>query len=544
MINILALAGSLFMLQVYDRVLPSRSLPTLVALVVLVVALYGFQSALEGVRGRLFARVGRRVDQRLAPLAFSAHLRGGVPGAERVGSALRDTEQLRGFLAGGGPSALFDLPWAPLFVGVLFLLHPSLGALGLVAIAVLTALTALTESGTRPHQASAAADAIGAATLAEAARRQAETILPLGMALPLQAAWRERYAAAGSAVLAGSDVAGRLSAISRFFRLSLQSGVLAWGAFLVMRGDASGGVMVASSIILGRALAPVELAIANWRGFVAAREAFGRLDVELVAVDAHAGRMILPPPARDLVVERATVATPGAGAPFLREVTFSLQAGDALAVIGPSGAGKSTLARALVGVWPLQRGAVRFDGSTLDQWPAEDVGRFLGYLPQTVELFDGTIGQNIARFRSGAASDEVLKAARAAGIEGYIRSLPEGFDTRVGEAGQRLSAGQRQRVALARALFGDPFLLVLDEPNSALDAEGEAALTRVVQGVRDRGGVVIIVAHRPGALHAANKALVLAGGAQRSFGPRDDVLRQVLAPVPRAAEPVHAEVAS
>lgn len=531
-INILMLSGSLFMLQVYDRVIPSRSLETLAALVLLILVVYGFQSVLEGVRSRLFARVGRQLDARLSPLVFAANIRRGLHGHGGQGAPFRDMEQLRGFLAGGGPSAVFDLPWLPIYILLLFLLHPFLGLFGLVGAAGLGALAWLTDRATRPLQLQSSTLSNEAASLAEAARRNAETVAPLGMTAALSRAWQIKSQAAGATVLQASDVAGRFGGWTRFLRLSLQSLILAAGAWLVIGGSASGGVMIAASILLGRALAPVELAIAHWRGLVGARQAFERLEEVLAEPGLLADRNVtLPSPNATIIADGVAVAAPGSRTAQLRGVKFELEGGDALGVIGPSGSGKSTLARALVGAWPLAAGTVRLDGSTLDQWSSHEAGQFIGYLPQTVELFAGTIGQNIARHDPEATTEDILKAAAAAGVDALVRGMADGFDTQVGEGGALLSAGQRQRIALARALYRDPFLVVLDEPNSSLDSEGEAALTQAILSVRARGGVVVVIAHRPSAIQPANKVLVLSEGQQRGFGPRDEVLKRVLAPV-------------
>lgn len=532
-INLLMLSGSLFMLQVYDRVLPSRSLPTLVALVILITVLYAFTASLELVRTRVFARIGRRVDLSLSAAVFDLNVQRGLTG---TGGAppFRDLDQLRTFLASGGPAAIFDLPWMPLFVALLFLLHPAMGALGLGGIIALSFLTWRTDRGASPLQLAASQATAEANAIAEASRRTAETIVPMGMTEALMGVWRARNEAAGQAIVRSSDVSSFYGGLSRFLRLALQSLIMALGAYLVISGKATGGVMIGSSILLGRALSPAELAIANWRGLVSARQGYRRLEAALQAAPTTPG-VVLPRPKATLTVEGLAVAAPGANQVLLRDVQFSLRAGDALGVIGPSGSGKSTLARALVGASPAQRGAVRLDGSTLDQWTRTDSGRFIGYLPQDVELFAGTVGQNIARFHPDARSEAILRAAEAAGLDPFVRGLPNGFDTPVGERGGRLSAGQRQRVALARALYGEPFLLVLDEPNSALDAAGEAALGHAIEGVRRRGGVVVVIAHRPSALQFANQVLVVADGQQKAFGPRDEVLSRVLARPPEAA---------
>lgn len=530
-INILMLSGSLFMLQVYDRVLPSHSSETLIALIVLVVALYAFVCALEAVRSRLFARIGRYFDLSLRDAVFALNIKSGMPGQKTAHSApFRDLDQFRTFLAGGGPSALFDLPWMPLYVVLLFLLNPWIGCLGLLGIGCLSAITWLTDKGTTPHQRASTSLAFDAGLLAETSRQNAETIVPLGMSGPLRQAWGEKNQLAGEAIIRSSDVSGIYSTISRFLRMSLQSLVLGLGAYLVISGKATGGVMIAASILLGRALAPVELAISHWRGFVAARQAYKRLEQSLEPA-RPAPHVRLPLPSRQLKVENLQVSVPGSEKPLLQNIHFELEAGDALGIIGPSGAGKSTLVRALVGVWPIAKGTVRLDGSTLEQWSEEDACRFLGYLPQSVELFAGSIGQNIARFDASAADDDILRAAEITGVSNLIRGMEKGFDTEVGQRGSRLSNGQRQRIALSRALYKSPFLVILDEPNSSLDNEGEQALIRAIAAARRQGSIVIMVAHRPNILQTVNKILVLSDGTQKAFGPRDEVLKRVINPV-------------
>lgn len=542
-INLLTLSGSLFMLQVYDRVLPSRSLPTLTALFLLVCALYAFQSGLELIRSRVFARIGRNLDRSLGGLAFDANVRRNQYAEGRQQTAFRDLEQLRGFLSGAGPVAVFDLPWFPIYIVLLFLLHPLLGLLGLGGAAALGVLTWRAERATLPLQQEMVLASADAGMRAEQARRAAETVLPLGMLGALRRSWADRNASAGQLVLRASDASGFYATVSRFLRMVLQSAALAVGALLIIGGHATGGVMIASSILLGRALAPVEMAIAHWRAFQNARQAFLRLD-GLLGHDhgPPEARLSLPRPSATLKVSQLSIAVAAGQDPIVKGVTFALAAGDGLGVIGPSGAGKSTLLRAIVGLYPARAGDVRVDGSTLDQWTTDEAGAFIGYMPQGVELFAGTVAQNISRFAETADAAAVLKAAELAGIDQLVRGLPNGFDTPVGEAGSRLSAGQRQRIALARALYGDPFLIVLDEPNAALDAEGEAALNRALERVRAEGAIVVSAVHRASGLQSLNKVLVLAGGVQQAFGPRDEVLRR--GPPAPGAGGAHLEVVS
>lgn len=530
-INILMLSGSLFMLQVYDRVIPSHSQETLIALVILVIGLHGLTGLLEAARSKLFARIGRHVDVSLRDAAFEMNVRAGLPGGRTNARFVpfKDLDAIRTFLASGGPGALFDLPWTPLYVFLLFLLHPYLGCLGLFGIVALSGSTYLADRATSPLQKLSFQMSNDASALSDSSRQAAETLKPLGMTHGMKRMWLERYESAGDTIVDASDMATRFGGFSRFLRVSLQSITLAAGAYLVITGKATGGVMIASSILLGKALAPVELAISHWRGFSSARQAYVRLNEELASKIAGPS-VRLPRPGKTLAVEGLYLAIPGTPQPLLNNLNFQLQAGDGLGILGASGTGKSTLIRALVGLWPCARGTIRIDGSTIDQWSEEDAGAFTGYLAQGVELFAGTVGANISRFAEVPKSEAIVAAAQLAGVDKLIRGMAEGFETDVGLRGGRLSAGQRQRVALARAVYGKPFLVVLDEPNSALDAEGEIALMGAIAQIRRNGGIVIVSAHKPSILQAVNKVLVLANGAQQAFGPRDEVLKKPAVP--------------
>ncbi|KAA2234877.1 type I secretion system permease/ATPase [Salinarimonas soli] len=538
-VNLLMLTGSIFMLQVYDRVIPSRSIPTLVGLAILVAGLFAIQGGLDLIRTRMLARVGASLHERVAGRVFDTTLR--LPllrGDVDAGQPLRDLDQVRSFFGTGGPLAFFDLPWLPLYLTLCFLFHPLIGWTALGGAGILVMLTLLTEILSRRGAAQSVALASQRQAVADAARRNAEAVTAMGMGPAVAARWREadRGYVAGQSGL--SDVTGGLGAISKMLRMALQSAVLGVGAYLVIQGEASGGIIIASSILSARALAPVELAIANWRGFLATRGAWRRLDALLGSLPAAAERQTLRPPGSTLTVQGVAVAPAGNPRLVVRDISFQLQGGAGLGIIGPSGSGKSCLVRALVGVWQPARGRVRLDGAALDQWSPETLGRHVGYLPQDVELFAGTIAQNIARFREGDDPDLVIQAAMLAGVHELILSLDQGYDTAIGDRGGALSAGQRQRVGLARALYGDPFLVVLDEPNSNLDNEGEAALTRALMNVRERGGIAVVVAHRPSALAALDHVLVIAGGEQKAFGPKDQVLGatvRTLQPVPNPA---------
>src|SRR5215207_2850349 len=532
-INLLYLTGSFFMLEVYDRVLPSRSIPTLIGLCVLALALYAFQGALDLIRGRILVRIGAALDHALSARVFGIvvrlplHTRNQGDGQQ----PLRDLDQIRSFLSGAGPAAFFDLPWMPLYVGICFLFHPWIGWAALAGAGLLIALTLLTDGLTRAPAKSTVAHAQTRNVLAEASRRNAEVLQAMGMAGRMNALWAEANAQYMQSQQRTSDVAGGLGALSKVFRMALQSGVLALGAYLVIQQEATAGIIIASSILTARALAPVELAIANWKGFVAARQSWARLKELLARVPAQAPLMALPKPGMALTVESVAAVAPGQQKPLVQDASFALRAGSAVGVIGPSGSGKSSLVRLLVGVWTPARGKVRLDGAALEQWDPEALGRHIGYLPQDVELFAGTVAQNIARFEPAAQAEAIIAAAQAAGVHELILHLPDGYETQIGEGGLALSAGQRQRIALARALYGEPFLVVLDEPNSNLDAEGEHALTQAIVGVRSRGGVVVVVAHRPSALASVDWVLMMAEGRVQAFGPKDEVLSKVLRPV-------------
>ena len=536
LVNVLALTGSFFMLEVYDRVIPSRSIPTLVGLGVLALALFAFQGLLEALRSRLLARVGATLDAELGARVFvlsaESPLRGAQAGEGHL--MLRDLDTLRGFLVGSGLPALFDLPWLPLYVAICFLFHPLLGTAAVVGALVIAALALASEGLTREPTERSTALSMARHGLAEAARRNVEAVAAMGLFDRLADRWSEanrEYVATQQRV---ADLAGGLGAASKIWRLVLQSGVLALGAWLVIEGKASSGIIIASSILVSRALAPAELAVANWKGFVAARQSWRRLSVLLGRVPPAQRRHPLPAPCRTLTAEGLTVAPPGQMRPVLRGVSLQLRAGQALGVIGPSASGKSTLVRALTGVWTPAGGSVRLDGAALDQWSRTDLGPHIGYLPQEAELFAGTIADNIARFDPRFDGEDVIAAARAAGVHELILQLPQGYSTRLGEAGAGLSAGQRQRVGLARALYGDPFLVVLDEPNANLDLEGETALTQAILGVRARGGVCVVVAHRPSALAAIDLVLMMADGQAQAFGPKDEILKGLMRPTPVA----------
>ncbi|WP_315745321.1 MULTISPECIES: type I secretion system permease/ATPase [unclassified Bradyrhizobium] len=535
-INLLYLTGSIFMLEVYDRVLPSRSVPTLIGLVLLAAGLYLAQGVLDLIRGRVLGRIGTALDESLNGRVFDTIVR--LPltvGRRNEGlQPLRDLDNVRAFLGSQGPSAFFDLPWLPLYLAICFAFHVLIGVTALAGAIVLVILTLVTEYLTREPAKQAMGLAAQRNDLATASRRNAEVLVAMGMAGRLLQRWsetNEKYLAGNQRA---SDVAGGLGAIAKVLRMMLQSSVLAVGAYLVIHQEATAGIIIASSILSGRALAPVDLAIAHWKSFVTARQSWRRLNQLLQAMPARPAPTLLQPPASRLSVEGISIAAPGDQKVVVQDVTFALSAGQGLGIIGPSASGKSSLVRALVGVWRPGRGHVRLDGAALDQWSSDELGRHVGYLPQDVELFAGTVAQNICRFDPQASADSIIAAAKDAGVHDMIIKMRDGYDTQVGEQGAALSAGQAQRVALARALYGNPFLIVLDEPNSNLDTEGDEALTRAVRAARGRGAIVVVVAHRPIGIEAVDQILVMKDGRMQAFGPKETVLAQVLQPRPTA----------
>ncbi|NOV19421.1 type I secretion system permease/ATPase [Ensifer adhaerens] len=529
-VNVLYLTGSLFMMEVYDRVLPSRSLPTLVALLAIVVVLYAFQGLFDALRGRLLVRIADRLDQALSPRIYDAivGLQLQVPISSRYAQPLRDLDTIRAFLSGSGPTALFDLPWLPFYIAICFAFHFWLGVTALAGAVILAAITLLTELVSQRPVEEAARHSSKRNRIAESGRRNADVITVMGMGPHLRRRWQDENRAFTREQRRASDVSSGFGVLSKVLRMTLQSGILAVGAWLVINEQATPGIIIAGSILSARALAPVDLAIANWKGFIGARQSRRRLQKTLALLPDAPDRMDLPAPSRALSVERVSALPPETTDVVLQDVTFTLEAGAGLGVIGASGSGKSSLARLLVGIWHPARGAIRLDGATPDQWPAAALARHIGYMPQSIELLDGTIAENIASFDPDAGSDDIIAAARAARVHDLIVSLPEGYSTEVGENGRPLSAGQKQRIALARALYRDPFVVILDEPNSNLDSEGEEALTSAILGIRERGGIVIVIAHRPSALLAVDKVLMIAAGRQQAFGPKDEVLSKVL----------------
>ena len=538
-VNLLMLTGPLYMLQVYDRVLPSRSVPTLLALSAFLVVAYAFQGMLDLVRARLVVRTAALLDHHLGGEVHEAVVRLSI--AKRDGgdahSPIRDLDQVRAFLTSSGPIAIVDLPWLPVFLVVCYLIHPWVGVVATIGASVLFVTTLITERTARGPVRAAAHETAARQAVIEATRRNSESATAMGMSRALAKRWSATNGRYQRAIQSATDVVTTHTTSTRTFRLLLQSVLLGVGAYLVVQNELMPGAMIAASVMMSRAMAPLETAIANWRGFVGARDSAHRLSALLKRLNLSASVTQLPAPVKNLEVGHISVAPAGAEKPVLNNVDFNLKAGDALGIIGPSGSGKTSLLRVLVGIWPPLRGTVRLDGATYDQWERDQIGRHIGYMAQTAELFDGTISENIARMDATPDDAAVLRAADAAGLHDMIVRLPAGYDTPIGDDGHKLSAGQRQRVALARALYGDPFLVALDEPNANLDSEGEMALERAVRLVKQRGGIVIVVAHRPTALAGCDQVLVVGNGGQLALGPRDDILNKV---VRRAARPVGA----
>lgn len=534
-LNILMLAGSFFMLLVYDEVLTSRSVPTLLGLFAMVAVAYAFQASLDIIRGRALIQVGALVDKRLSGRIYDIISRYELRFGPMHGGLMpvRDVDAIRTYLSSQGPIALLDLPWVLLFLAVLFMFHWALGLTSLLGVAVLVVLMIATDRLTRDKIRLVASMNNARFSLAEATRRNAEAIRALGMSEQTRRSWADISTSSLAAHDRLAEIGGKMQGVSKSFRQMLQSLMLAVGAFLVIDGDATGGIIIAGSILSARALLPVEQVIAHWKSMTAASQAWDRLERVFTDIPAEIAPLALPAPTARFQV-RDLAGGPPLQKPTVQNITFNLKAGESMGVLGRSGSGKSSMIRLLAGIWPVARGSIRLDGASLDQWAPDDLGRHIGYVPQTVELFDGTVAQNIARFDPDTNPDRVLAAARAADVHDMIVHLPGGYEYQLGAGGGNLSAGQKQRVALARALYGDPFLLLLDEPNSNLDLEGEAALAAAIEGARQRGAITIVVAHRHAILANIDYVMLMSEGQIRQLGRRDEVLGrlQMLNPAP------------
>lgn len=534
-INALMLVPTIYMLQIYDRVLASRSEVSLWMLTAIMLMMYMLHASLEWVRSRLLVRAGARleseINQRVFTAAFEANLRkaGGDPR-----QAIGDLTNIRQFLTGNGLFAFFDAPWAPIYLAFTFFLHPMLGWFSLSGMLILVMLTAITEWTTQKPLAAASTAAIQSSSFANNQLANAEVIEAMGMLPSLRKRWQQKHNSHLAYQAIASDRAGMIAAVTKFVRMSTQSLILGLGAYLVIQGELSSGSMIAGSILMGRALAPIELLIGTWRSFVSARGAYQRLGTLLDRFPARREAMSLPPPNGTMQIEGLVAIPPGGQTPVLKGIGFSVAAGEVVGIIGPSGSGKSTLARLLVGVWAPTNGKVRLDGADVFLWDKTELGPWIGYLPQDVELFDGSIAENIARFGE-INPDQVVSAAQRAGVHELILRFPLGYDTPIGPGGGVLSGGQRQRIGLARALYGDPSLIVLDEPNSNLDDAGEAALVQAVLDLKRRGKTVLLISHRTSIISAVDKLLVLRDGMIQAFGPRDQVIQSLQQAAQQAA---------
>lgn len=528
-VNILMLTGPLYMLQVYDRVLASQSIPTLLALTLLVLVLYGTLAILEWARSGLFSVAASRFEgtliDRAAASAMSLSLADPGRATDRP---IRDLRALRRFIASPVSGAMFDVPFSPLFLIVLFMLHPLFGAWAVFGAVVLVAASALNERmSARLMKESEDYERTSAMRSSEMTRN-AEVLKALGMTGTVRARWRSLFDGGDSAFARSGRILSGFSSGTKAFRLFLQSAILGIGAWLVIQGEASPGAMIASSILMGRAIGPLEQIVGQWRSIVSARESWTALKAALSRVPPQAETMPLPPIQGAVSVENAYAGPPGAQAPVLKGLTFQLVPGDVLGVLGPSAAGKSSLARILTGAWPVSSGHIRLDGADITSLPSDTLGPQIGYLPQQADLLSGTVRDNIARFRADASPEAIISAAQAAGCHDMILRLANGYDTEIGLGGAYLSAGQRQRIGLARALFGNPNLIILDEPNSNLDGPGELALQTAIAAAKARSATVVIIAHRPNAIMHCTKLMVIDEGRIREFGPAEEVLAKVL----------------
>ncbi|ADJ28221.1 type I secretion system permease/ATPase [Nitrosococcus watsonii] len=526
-INLLMLVPPLYMLQVYDRVIITRSEETLLVLTLVVIFLFSILGGLELVRSRILIRMGNRLDTLISGRLYRAMFQRSVLSQGRqTAQPLSDLTQLRQFLSGNGLFAFFDAPWAPIYLGILYLFHPWLGYFATGAAVILLSLAIINEKATKALLASANRDHIKAQELASSNLRNAEVLHAMGMLPGLMGRWAGKHHTFLAQQSQASDRAGTLTNLSKILRLLFQSLILGLGAWLVLQGSLTPGMMIAGSILMGRALAPIDQMMASWRSFANWRGAYQRLHDLFEQTPKESRPMSLPAPQGEIALENVTAAPPGVPMATLRSLNFTVAKGEHIGIIGPSASGKSTLARVLLGIWPAQVGKVRLDGADIAQWSRDEVGPFIGYLPQDIELFDGTISENIARF-GDIDSSKVVAAAKKAGIHTMILKLPNGYDTYISASGGALSGGQRQRVGLARALYGDPVLVVLDEPNSNLDDTGERALGQALMQLKAEGVTLFVISHRQSILRQADKLLMLREGQLSMLGPRDRVLAQL-----------------
>ncbi|HYD94945.1 MAG TPA: type I secretion system permease/ATPase [Noviherbaspirillum sp.] len=523
-INMIMLVPSIYMLQVYDRVLPSQNEITLLMLTLITLGAYVLMSALEYVRSFVLVRVGAKLDMQLNKRIYSAAFEQNLRrGGGNAGQALNDLTNIRQFVTGNGLFAFFDAPWFPIYLAVIFAFEPSLGVFAVVGSLIQVALAVINEKVSKKPLEEASSLAIASSNLATNNLRNAEVIESMGMLPNLMNRWFTMHSRFLQLQAEASEKAGVVTAATKFVQVSLQSLVLGYAALLVVEGKITPGMMIAATILMGRALSPVQLVISVWKQWSSTRSAYHRLTELLEANPARQAGMSLPKPEGVMSVEAVTAAPPGSQVAVIKGLNFALQPGDALGIIGPSGSGKSTLARLLVGVWPAAVGKVRLDGADIFQWNKDELGPHIGYLPQDIELFAGTVAENIARFGE-VDSEQVIEAAKRAGVHDMILHFPKGYDTKLGDGGAGLSGGQKQRIGLARAMYGDPSLLVLDEPNSNLDDVGEQALLTAIIDLRRRGKTIVLITHRTSVLGVTNKLLLLRDGVAQAFGPSNEVL--------------------
>ena len=548
-VNLLMLVPSLYMLQLYDRVLSSGSQVTLLMLTLLMVMLMVVMGALEWMRSAILVRVSNRIEMNLNQRLYDAVFRMSLYTGGQSGStqALNDLTNLRQFLTSAGVFAFFDAPWIPIYMFVMFAFHPLLGWMAVGGGLVLVVIAIINHKSTNPPLTDANKFQMAASGMTAASIRNAEVIESMGMLDNIRSLWLRNNIQSLSHQSTASQRAGFLANFSKTFRMLLQSLVLGAGAYLAINQEISPGLMIAGSILLGRALAPIDLMIGSWKGFISARQQYDRLNKLLSQIPSPEEKMALPDPVGNLFLEAVVVGAPGSKNPIIKGIQLGIDAGESVAIVGPSGAGKSTLARAMLGIWPCLSGKVRLDGADIFSWNRARLGPHIGYLPQDIELFDGTISENISRF-GDLDSDAVVRAAQMSGVHEMILQFPDGYDTVIGATGGVLSGGQRQRIALARALYGDPVLVVLDEPNSNLDQQGELALAKALEQMSAKGITVIIVTHRPSILAQVDKLLVMKDGRTEMYGPREEVLPQLMAshsanqpknpaPLPRPSAP-------
>lgn len=542
-INILMLVPPLYMLQLYDRVLASRSEDTLVMLTLIVVFLFITMALLEMIRSRVLVKVGNKLDSLLSQRVFDSvfELAQKYPG-KASSMPLNDLTQVRQFMTGNGLFAFFDAPWIVIYIGVLFMFHPVFGYFAIFAAIVLVALTIVNEYATRQKLGEANAMSRSSSAFVDTNLRNAEIVHAMGMKENIRKIWEERYFGFLNAQNDASNSAGVFSNLSKSLRMLFQSLILGIGAYLAIIMEVTPGMMIAGSIIMGRALAPLDLIINSWKGFSSARTSYQKLEGLLEEFPKDKEYMQLPAPEGEVLLEGAVVIPPGAQQPSLKGISMAINKGDVVGIIGPSAAGKSSLARVILGLWPLAAGKSRLDKADIYQWDKRDLGQYIGYLPQDIELFEGTISQNIARFGE-INSQKVVEAAQRAGVHEMILRLPDGYDTRIGVGGATLSGGQRQRVGLARAIYNDPVLVVLDEPNSNLDDAGEVGLVHAINYLKQIGSTVVIITHRPTILQVTNKMAVIKQGSLELYGNTNEVLAQLAKNAQQAQSAQQAESA-